>query len=136
MSVGYIKYKHSFGEAISRVVPYCAETAMVVLRSFGSLITGAISLDQVGGPISTIGVTSQVVATGFSNVLFLIVLISVNLAVFNLLPVPALDGCQIVFCIIEWISGKPVNRKVQGLINGIGLILLLAFAIIVDILKL
>ena len=136
MSIGYVKYKFDFAEAISRVVPYCLETAMVVLRSFGNLITGAVSLDQVGGPISTIGVASQVVSTGFSNVLFLVVLISVNLAVFNLLPVPALDGCQIVFCIIEWIAGKPINRKVQGWINGIGLIVLLAFAVIVDLLKL
>lgn len=135
MSVEYIKYKHNFGEAISRVVPYCGETAMVVLRSFGNLITGAISIKQVGGPISTIGVTSQVVATGFSNVLFLVVLISVNLAVFNLLPVPALDGCQIIFCIIEWIAGKPINRKVQSWINGIGLIVLLVFAVLVDLLK-
>ena len=136
MSITYVKHKFAFGEAISRVVPYCAETAMVVLRSFGSLITGAVSLDQVGGPISTIGMTSQVVSTGFANVLFLVVLISVNLAVFNLLPVPALDGCQIIFCIIEWIAGKPINRKVQAWINGIGLIVLIGFAIIVDLLKL
>ena len=136
MTISYVKHKYSFGEAISRVVPYCGETAMVVLRSLGNMITGAVSLDQVGGPISTIGLTSQVVATGFSNVLFLIVLISVNLAVFNLLPVPALDGCQIIFCIIEWITGKPINQKVQGLINSIGLIVLLAFAVIVDLLKL
>ena len=136
MSITYVKHKFAFGEAISRVIPYCGETAMVVLRSFGSLITGAISIDQVGGPISTIGMTSQVVSTGFSNILFLVVLISVNLAVFNLLPVPALDGCQIVFCLIEWIAGKPINRKVQSWINGIGLIVLIGFAIIVDLLKL
>ncbi len=136
MSVSYVKYKFGFGEALSRVVPYCGETAMLVLRSLGNLLTGAAGIDQVGGPISTIGMTSQVVATGFANVLFLVVLISVNLAVFNLLPVPALDGCQIVFCIIEWIAGKPINRKVQGWINGIGLIVLLGFAILVDLLKL
>lgn len=136
MSISYVRYKHTFGEAISRVVPYCLETALVVLRTLGNLITGTIGIESVGGPISTIGITSQVVSTGFANVLYLIVLISVNLAVFNLLPVPALDGCQIIFCIIEWIVGKPINRKVQGVINGIGLIVLLGFAILVDLLKL
>lgn len=136
MSISYVKHKFGFGEAVLRVVPYCAETAMVVLRTLGNMLTGSVGLEQVGGPISTIGLTSQVVSTGFSNVLFLIVLISVNLAVFNLLPVPALDGCQIIFCIIEWIAGKPVNRKVQGWINGIGLIVLLVFAVLVDLLKL
>ena len=58
------------------------------------------------------------------------------LRLFNLLPVPALDGCQIVFCIIEWIAGKPIDRKIQGWINGIGLIVLLGFAVLVDLLKL
>ena len=136
MSIGYIKHKFSFGEAMSRVLPYCGETAMSILRTLGNLITGVIGVEAVGGPISTIGITSQVVASGFSNVLYLIVLISINLAVFNLLPVPALDGCQIVFCIIEWIAGKPIDRKVQGIINGLGLILMLVFAVLVDLLKL
>lgn len=136
MSIGYVKYKFSFGQAMSRVLPYCGETAMSILRTLGNLVTGVIGVESVGGPISTIGVTSQVVASGFSNVLYLVVLISINLAVFNLLPVPALDGCQIVFCIIEWIAGKPIDRKIQGWINGIGLIVLLGFAVLVDLLKL
>lgn len=136
MSISYVRYKHTIGEALSRVVPYCFETALVVLRTLGNLITGVIGMEAVGGPISTIGMTSQVVSTGFANVLYLIVLISVNLAVFNLLPVPALDGCQIIFCIIEWIAGEPVDRKIQSIINGIGLIVLLGFAILVDLLKL
>ncbi len=136
ITISYATYRFGFGESLSRVLPYCSETAMLVLRTVGGLITGAVGLSEVGGPISTIGITSQVVTTGFSNVLFLIVLISVNLAVFNLLPVPALDGCQVIFTIIEWIVGKPINRKVQGWINGIGLVLLLAFAIFVDVLKL
>lgn len=66
----------------------------------------------------------------------LIVLISINLAVFNLLPVPSLDGCRMVFVIIEWIRGKPVNRKVETMINGIGLIVLIALMIMIDLLKL
>ncbi len=136
MSISYQKYKFGVGESLLRVVPYCFQTAMMVLRSLGGIITGAVGLEQVGGPISTISMTSQIVSTGFANVLFLIVLISVNLAVFNLLPVPALDGCQIIFTIIEWIAGKPINRKVQSWINGIGLVLLLGFAILVDLLKL
>ena len=136
MSISYVKYKFAFGEAISRVVPYCGETALVILRTLGNLLTGTIGIESVGGPISTIGMTSQVVSTGLPNILYLIVLISVNLAVFNLLPVPALDGCQIIFCIIEWIAGKPIDRKVQGIINGIGLIVLLGFAVLVDLLKL
>ena len=54
---------------------------------------------------------------------------------FNLLPVPALDGARIVFCLIEWIFKKPVNRKVEAVIHGVGLVLLLGFAILVDLLQ-
>lgn len=144
MSVQYAAYKFDFGESLARTVPYCAETGAYVLRTLGGLITGifapeaenAVSISEVGGPISTIAITSEIVGTGFANILRLIVLISVNLAVFNLLPVPALDGCQMIFVIIEWIARKPINRKVQGYINGIGLIVLIALTVLIDILKL
>ena len=59
-----------------------------------------------------------------------------NLAVFNLLPIPALDGSKIVFTAIEWVRGKPINRKVEAVIHTVGMLLLLAFAIFVDILQL
>ena len=63
-------------------------------------------------------------------------LIGVNLAVFNLLPIPALDGSKVVFTIIEWIRGKPVNRKVEAVIHTVGFLFLIGFAILVDILQL
>lgn len=136
MSVSYANYRFGFGESVARTFPYCGEVGMLVLRTLGGLITGAVGIDQVGGPITTISMTSQIVAMGFGSVLKLIVLISVNLAVFNLLPVPALDGCQMVFVIIEWIARKPINRKVQGYINGIGLIVLIVLMVLIDLLKL
>lgn len=144
MSIHYAVYKYDFGEVLARTVPYCAETGGYVLRTLGGVITGifapesegAVDIANIGGPISTIVVTSEIVGTGFANILRLIVLISVNLAVFNLLPVPALDGCQMVFVLIEWIARKPINRKVQGYINGIGLIVLIALMVFIDILKL
>lgn len=136
MTVNYDTYKFNFGEALARTIPYCGEVGLLVLRTLGGLITGVVGVEQVGGPFTTISMTSQIVATGFPNVLRLIVLISVNLAVFNLLPVPALDGCQMVFVLIEWIARKPINRKVQNYINGIGLVVLIVLMILIDILKL
>lgn len=140
MSVAYKNYNFvsnkGFGVAFGRVFGYCAEVAMLVLRTLGGLLTGIVGIDQVGGPVSTIVMTSQVVSYGFSSILAMFVLISVNLAVFNLLPVPALDGCRMIFVLIEWIAGKPINRKVEGWINTIGIVLLLAFVVLVDLLKL
>jgi regulator of sigma E protease len=57
------------------------------------------------------------------------------LAVFNLLPIPALDGFQMIFVSIEWIRKKPVKREIINLVNNIGLFVLLGFVIIVDILQ-
>ena len=68
--------------------------------------------------------------------LYMASFIGVNLAVFNLLPVPALDGCKIIFCLIEWIFKKPVNRKVETIIHFVGIIVLFGFAILVDLLQL
>lgn len=140
MSVSYQNYNFvnnkGFFVAFGRVFGYCGEVAMLVLRTLGGLLTGIVGVDQVGGPVSTIVMTSQVVSYGFSSVLALFVLISVNLAVFNLLPVPALDGCRMIFVLIEWIAGKPINRKVEGWINTVGLIFLLVFVVLIDLLKL
>ena len=136
MATSYQKMKHSFVDSLARAVPYCLELAWFILSSLGGILTGAVGLADVGGPITTITVASQVVASGFGNVLSMIVMISVNLAVFNLLPVPALDGCQIIFVLIEAIRKKPINRKVQGYINAIGLALLMIFVVMIDLMKL
>ncbi|MBQ9715937.1 MAG: site-2 protease family protein [Clostridia bacterium] len=126
----------TFGEALSRSLPYCMRTASYVLETLGGLITGIIGLDQIGGPITTIDIASQVARQGLPNILMLITLISVNLAVFNLLPVPSLDGCRMIFVLIEWIRGKPVSRTVEGYIHFVGILLLFGFVILVDLLKL
>lgn len=127
--------KFNLGDAITRSVPYCVRVGSYVLETVGGLITGLIGLDSIGGPISTIDITSQVVKSGFANILFLISLISVNLAVFNLLPLPALDGSRMIFVIVEWIRGKPINRKIEGIIHLVGIITLFVFVIVVDLIK-
>jgi regulator of sigma E protease len=91
----------------------------------------------MGGTITTIGVTAEAIKVGgFNYFLEMLGFIGINLAVFNLLPIPALDGSRVVFATIEWIRKKPVNRKVEGVIHAIGLILLLGFSILVDVLQL
>ena len=90
----------------------------------------------MGGPITTISVTSSAIKSGgFNYFLEIMGFIGINLAVFNLLPIPALDGSRAVFCIIEAIRKKPINRKVEGIIHGVGLVVLLGFCILVDILQ-
>mgnify|MGYP004562074977 FL=1 len=104
---------------------------------FGQLITGGLKFsDSAGGPITIISTIAASAKTGFGALAYVICLISANLAVMNLMPLPALDGSKIVFTTIEWIRGKPVNRKVENVIHTVGIIVLFSFAILADVIQL
>lgn len=132
---GYQKHVYGFGESLGRSFGYCFRAGTYVLETLGGLFTGKVALTEMGGPITTIDVSTQVISTGLGNTLFLIILISVNLAVFNLLPLPALDGARIVFVIIEWIRKKPIDRKIEGIVHAVGLVLLLVLVVVLDSLR-
>ena len=133
LQIGY--YKYNFGEALLNAVPFTCRWAWKVLVIFGQLITGQLSIKALGGPVTTIKSMATMTMQSFNILFLLLPLIAVNLAVFNLLPIPALDGFQIIFVIIEWIRKKPVKREVVNMINNIGLIVLFGFVILVDILQ-
>lgn len=128
--------REGFFETIGNSFAYSWKIGGTVLRSLGELLTGKMGLESMGGPITTIKVTSQAAASSWLSFLNIAAFIGVNLAVFNLLPIPALDGCKVIFCIIEWIRKKPVNRKVEAIIHLVGIIFLFGFAILVDLLQL
>lgn len=128
--------KQGFFQTIGDAFLYSIKIGGTVLRSLGELLTGKLGMDAMGGPVTTIQVTSEAAASGLGSFLNIASFIGVNLAVFNLLPIPALDGCKVVFCLIEWIRRKPVNRKVEAIIHFVGIIVLFGFAILVDLLKL
>ncbi len=128
--------KEGFFQTIGNSFAYSVKIGGTVLRSLGELLTGKLGMDAMGGPITTIKVTSEVASSSLMSFLNIAAFIGVNLAVFNLLPVPALDGCKVIFCLIEWIRKKPVNRKVEAMIHFIGIIFLFGFAILVDLLQL
>lgn len=123
-------------ETLGRSVAYSWKIGGMVLRSFGELLTGKLGLEAVGGPITTITVTAEAASSSMLSFLNVAALIGVNLAVFNLLPIPALDGSKVVFCAIEWIRKKPINRKIETIIHLVGIMFLFGFAILVDLLKL
>ena len=128
-------YRFGFWETLGRSFVYSFKIAGSIFQILGELLTGRLGLSVLGGPVSTIAITSQVAGSSFRGFLEIAGYIGVNLAVFNLLPVPALDGSKIVFTVIEWIRGKPVNRKVEAVIHFVGLVFLLGFAVLVDILQ-
>ena len=127
--------KFGFFETLGRSFVYSFKIAGSILSVIGELLTGRLGISAMGGPVSTIKATAEMASYGFRYFLEISALIGVNLAVFNLLPVPALDGSKVVFTVIEWIRGKPISRKVEAIIHAVGFIFLLGFAILVDILQ-
>lgn len=126
-------YVYNFGEAFLGCVPLTGAMAWKVLTFLGQLFTGQVGLRDVGGPITTISTMAEYTHSNIANLFVFLPFIAVNLAVFNILPIPSLDGARMVFTTIEWIRRKPINRKVEGYIHFIGLMILLAFVVIVDI---
>lgn len=127
-------YVHTFWEALDRCIPFAFGLAWVVLKSLWLLLTFQLGIDAIGGPITTIATMATVTQMNAGNLLLLIPLISANLAVFNLLPIPALDGSHVLFTLIEWIRGKPINRRVENIIHFVGLAILFGLVILIDIL--
>ena len=124
----------SFFTIIGRSFEYSAKLGGTIFAVLGQLITGRLGISAMGGTVTTIAVTADAIAKGgFRYFLNIASLIGVNLAVFNLLPIPALDGSRVVFTVIEWIRGKPINRKVEAVIHALGFVLLIAFAVLVDL---
>ncbi len=123
--------KHSFYRSLN-----CVSMSW---ESFIDLLCGRYGIDALSGPVGVTGAISEAAKNGVSQFFYLLVLISMNLGIFNLIPFPALDGGRIFFMLIEWIFRRPVNRKVEAYIHFIGitvLLLFMAFITCKDILKL
>ena len=121
--------------AFANAIPFTIALCWMVILTLGMLFSGQLGIKDVGGPVTTIQTMATVSSYGWQNVLYLLPLIATNLAMFNILPFPALDGARMVFTGIEWIRKKPISRNIEGMIHTIGLIVLFAFVIIVDILQ-
>ena len=108
-----------------------------VIGAVGDLITGRQSVDSLSGPVEIVAVVDDVASTHspytWLTLMSLFALISVNLGVFNLLPIPALDGGQIMFLIIEKIIGREIKPQVVGVINAIFFSLLMLLAVYVTV---
>lgn len=97
----------------------------IVYISLWDLLLGRVSADQVSGPIGIVSVIGQATRVGIEPLLALVGLLTVNLGIMNLLPIPALDGCKALTLLAEGITRKKLPQKVEGYINIIGFALLL-----------
>ena len=103
----------------------------VMYDSLKMLITGQASLEEVSGPVGIVQMVGETSKQSIWSYGFLMALICVNLAVINMLPLPALDGGRILIVLFGWITGKKVSARVEGIIHAAGLIALLLLAVAV-----
>ena len=115
-----------FGTTLSHTWNVCVSAGGAMLDALGRLITRGEGVDQMSGPVGVITQiaeqTREYKLMGYLNVL---IMISINLGLVNLLPIPGLDGCRILFVLFEMIFRRPVNRKVEAYIHLAGYVLLL-----------
>ncbi len=106
---------------------------------FREIFKGQDVSGQFAGPVGIANITGQAARLGFTYLLQFMALLSLNLAVINIIPFPALDGGRIIFLLVEKAKGRPVRREVEALIHNIGFLLLIALVIFVtfkDIIRL
>jgi regulator of sigma E protease len=99
--------------------------AEAIFNFFAEIIKGNGGFDQVAGPVGIVSATGSAAKMGFAYILNLIAMLSINLAIINMLPLPALDGGRLIFLLIEKIKGSPVNPKFSSIVHAVGLALLL-----------
>ncbi len=131
--------KKDFGS----VMTFSFRKSFLIVRmcweSLFDLISGRYTFAAVSGPVGISSAIGSAAKEGFTSLLYIVTLISINLGVMNLLPIPALDGGRLITVLFEMITKKRVPKKIEGMINAIGLmaLLLLSFVIMIkDVIQL
>lgn len=127
----------SFKSVVTNIIPQALTYSRLVYLSLFDLITGTYGVKDMSGPVGTVDIMADAVqesakSTDWGYVLMLASLIAVNIGLFNLLPLPALDGGHLFFILIEIIFRKPVPKKLEALVHAVGMVLLLALMAVVS----
>lgn len=131
----------TFGTVIGETVSNTCSMAKMVWTSLVWLVQGRFSFTDLSGPVGIATAVTQVASIGletsfmdaFNNILYVMIMITINLGIFNMLPFPALDGGRFLFLLIEWIFRKPIPRKAEQIVNSIGFALLMVFMLVVTV---
>ncbi|OBX72950.1 RIP metalloprotease RseP [Moraxella atlantae] len=123
--------RYTPAQAAGKAVTQMADLSLMTLKSMGKMLTGQIGVENLSGPITIAKVAHQSFGINWQAVLSFMAVVSLSLAVLNLLPIPVLDGGHIVLYAYEAVFGKPMPERVQAIGMNIGLVLLGGFMILV-----
>jgi regulator of sigma E protease len=138
-ALGYETRHTQPGEAVVGAWKDMTFMTKQIFVSFKRLVTGDFKMDDLAGPVGTVKFTAEIASAGIAPMIRWSALLSLYLAIFNLLPVPALDGSRLVFLLLEAVRGKPVDPNRESLVHFIGFAMLMLLMIAVtynDILNL
>lgn len=121
----------TFGNVIEQSFYRSISTVKMIWQSLIDLITGRYGLEQMSGPVGVTAVVSEAAKSSFTDYLYLVVVITINLGIFNLLPLPALDGGRLIFQIVELIRRRPVKPEFEGYVHFIGIVLLMLLMVVI-----
>lgn len=121
----------TFGNVISQTFKEFVSYARMVFLSVHDLLVGRYGLSDLSGPVGTVSVVSDAVKTSLYSVLRITALLTINVGLFNLFPIPALDGWRLFVLIAEGITRKKLPAKAEYIINAVGLVLLLGLMCLV-----
>lgn len=107
------------------------QAGTLIFAVLGHMFTHGFSLNDLGGPVAIYAGTSQATALGVNGVLNFLALLSINLGIVNLLPIPALDGGKLLLNIIEAVIRRPIPEKAEGIVTMLGFMILLVLMILV-----
>lgn len=120
----------SFGAKLLGGVHQTIDSTLLIFQALGDLIMHP-DLDKLGGPVMMFQMSSVAANDGVTTVIYMMAVLSVNLGIFNLLPIPALDGGKLLLNVIEGIRGKPMSQEKEGILTLIGFGLLMVLMVLV-----
>jgi regulator of sigma E protease len=129
-AIAFASRPYSIGEAVGAGFRATMASSTQIVRTVQGLLSARISSREVGGPILIGQMAAQTARLGFDAFLAFMALISVNLAVLNLLPIPILDGGQFVFLLAEGIVRRPLSLAVRERLTQLGFVVLLLIMVL------
>lgn len=127
------RLEKNFENVVSMGFRESSSKARIILLTIVDIVKGKYGLNDFSGPIGVGSVITEAVKTyTFSDIMSVMAFLSINVGIFNLLPIPGLDGARLIFLIIELIRRKPVKPQVEGVIHFVGMAILLLFIIVLS----
>jgi len=125
-----VKVRYGVLDSLAQGVKRTAETTWLSLKMMGRMVTGSVSLRSISGPVTIADYAGQTARIGLAAYIGFLALISVSIGVLNLLPIPMLDGGQLLYCILEAVRGRPVSEQWRAKGQQVGLGLLMALMVL------